>query len=229
MPEKDVNQWSDPPQEPTVGGTLAPDELRRADRYRFERDRRRFIVARGVLRAILSRYTGVEPGQLRFRYGAQGKPQLVGETGREALRFNLSHAHELVLFAVARGRAIGVDLEYVRRDLADLELAERFFSPTEVAVLRALPAYARCRAFFNCWTRKEAYIKAKGGGLSIPLDQFDVTLGPGKAAALVEARWDAEEASRWSLHGMDPAPGYVAALAVQGRAWELAFWRWNHR
>ena len=247
--ERDVSPWPDSPTNPTLGRdqvhvwlscltvpmttakglrqTLAADELERAHRYRFERDRRRFIVARGVLRAILGRYTGVEPGDVRFRYGEQGKPHLAGETSEDPLHFNVSHSHELFLCAVTRGRRIGVDLEYVHQDPAEPEVAERFFSPKEAAALRRLPAFTRSLAFFNCWTRKEAYIKAKGCGLSMPLDEFSVTLGPGEAAALVETRWDAQEATRWALRDLDAGPGFVAALAVEGHAWELTCWRWN--
>jgi 4'-phosphopantetheinyl transferase len=211
----------------TLRRTLAVDELGRAKRYRFERDRRRFIVARGLLRAILAGYTGVEPGQLRFRYGPRGKPRLVGEIGGRALCFNVAHAHELALFAVARGREIGVDVEYVREDFAGIEIAERFFSPREVVTLRQLPAEARTKAFFNCWTRKEAYIKARGDGLSLPLDRFDVSLAPDEPAALLSIAWDPEEASRWSLMELAPGPGYVGAVAVEGRGWQLRCWHWD--
>ena len=207
--------------------TLVAAELRRVKRYRFERDHQRFIVARGLLRAILSRYVGIEPGQLRFCYGPQGKPQLVGETGGEALCFNASHSHELVLYAITRGREIGVDLEYMHRDLADVEIAERFFSPREIAALRALPADVQREAFFTCWTRKEAYLKARGDGLALRLDQFDVSLAPGEPAVLLSTNDDPQEASRWSLQELNPGPGYVATLAVEGRDWQLKCWQWK--
>ena len=207
--------------------TLAFDELGREKRYRFERDRRRFIVGRGALRALLGRYMGIEPGQLRFRYGPRGKPRLVGEVGEGALCFNVAHARELALFALTRGRQVGVDLEFVREDLAGMEIAERFFSPREVAALQQLPAGARTEAFFNCWTRKEAYIKATGDGLSLPLDQFDVSLAPGEPPALLGTECDPAEASRWSLCELDPGPGYVAALAVEGHGWQLKCWQWE--
>jgi 4'-phosphopantetheinyl transferase len=132
----------------------------------------------------------------------------------------------LALYALTRGRALGVDVEYVRDDLAGQEIAERFFSRQEVRALSALPADARTRAFFNCWTRKEAYIKARGEGLSLPLDQFDVSLTPGEPAALLGTRPDPQEAARWLLRELAPARGYVAALAVEGRGWRLRQWRW---
>jgi len=209
--------------------TLTADERERAERFHFQKDRERFIVTRGLLRAILSRYLDVEPGQLRFGYSPYGKPALLRESGGEMLRFNLSHSHGLALYAVTRGRAVGIDLEYVRADLANERIAEQFFSPREVAALRALPAGVRAEAFFNCWTRKEAYVKARGEGLSLPLNQFDVSLAPGEPAALVSTRGDPLEAFRWSLQALFPGPGYVAALAVEGHSWRLRCWQWPTR
>ncbi len=206
--------------------TLVAEELRRAERYYFQKDREHFIVARGLLRAILGRYLRIEPSQLRFCYGPHGKPELAGQTGGEALRFNVSHSHGLALYALTRDRKIGVDLERIRPDLADEKIAERFFSPREVAVLRALPTNMQPEAFFACWTRKEAYLKARGEGLALCLDQFDVSLAPGEPAALLSTNGDPQEVSRWSLQELDPGPGYVAALAVEGHAWQLKCWQW---
>lgn len=201
--------------------TLAPDESARADRFHFERDRQRFIVARGSLRTILGAYLKKNPAQLSFSYSSYGKPALEGEPDADELRFNLSHANEVALIAVTRGRAIGVDIEFIRPDVASAEIAERFFSPHEIAALRALPEEVQREAFFNCWTRKEAYIKAIGEGMSMPLDQFNVSLAPGSAAALLGNLRDATEVSRWSLQELALGPGYVAAVAVEGRNWEL--------
>ncbi len=206
--------------------TLTPDERARARRFRFRRDRDRFIVARGVLRAILGRYLGVDPGRLRFRYSPYGKPALADEFEDEGIRFNLAHSQGIALYAVSRGRDVGVDVEYVRADLADERIAERFFSPREVAMLRAVPAEQRREAFFHCWTRKEAYVKARGEGLSLPLDQFDVSLAPGEPAALLSTPGDPPEVTRWSLRALDPGPGYIAALAVEGNGWRLRCWQW---
>lgn len=206
--------------------TLAADEQARADRFHFQRDREHFIIARGVLRAILGCYLRREPSQLRFCYNSHGKPVLAKESGGDVFRFNVSHSHGLALYAVTRGREVGVDLEHIRPHLDLIEIAERFFSPREVAVLRALPPRMQTYAFFSCWTRKEAYIKAKGEGLSIPLDQFDVSLAPGEPAALLHTQWDDQEASRWSLRELNPGPGYVAALAVFGHHWRLKCWQW---
>jgi 4'-phosphopantetheinyl transferase len=206
--------------------TLSEEERVRAERFCFQKDREHFIVARGLLRAILGRYLDMQPSQLRFCYSPYGKPTLTRESGGDMLQFNLSHSHRLALVAVTRGREIGVDLEYIRPEPDLISLAERFFSPREVAVLCALPANMQTEAFFNCWTRKEAYLKAKGFGLSIPLSQFDVSLAPGEPAALLSTNWDTQEASRWSLRELNPGPGYVAALTVLGHHWWLFCWQW---
>lgn len=206
--------------------TLAADERARAERFHFERDREHFIVARGVLRAILGGYLKRAPECLSFCYGSHGKPALAGESGGNAIRFNVSHSRGVALYAVARGREVGIDLEHIRFDVAVAEIAERFFSRREVGMLLALPTDAQRQAFFRCWTRKEAYIKARGEGLSLPLDQFDVSLAPGEPAELLRTQRDPSEASRWSLHELTSAPGYVAALAVEARGWRLACWQW---
>lgn len=205
--------------------TLSADERSRAERFYFQQDQHRFIAARGILRAILGRYLRVESNQLRFGYGLYGKPALTGECGGEDLRFNLSHSDGLALYAVTRGREVGVDLERIRADFVDEQVAKRFFSPEEVSALQALPAHLQKEAFFNCWTRKEAYIKARGEGLSFPLDKFEVSLSPGAPAALVSTLSDPQEATRWSLHHLFPGPGYVGALAVEGQSWQLKCWQ----
>ncbi len=205
---------------------LVPDERAKAERFHFQKDRVHFIAARGVLRDILSRYLGLGPSQVRFRYSPYGKPALMGESGEERLRFNLAHSYGLALYAVAWGREVGIDVEYIRADLASELIARQFFSLREVAVLRSLSKTTQIEAFFNCWTRKEAYIKARGQGLSLPLDEFDVSLVPGEAARLESTRADLHEASRWSLCELSPGSGYVAAIAVEGHSWSLKCWQW---
>jgi 4'-phosphopantetheinyl transferase len=206
--------------------TLAADEQARAERFYFERDREHFIVARGLLRTILGRYLNREPGGLSFYYSSHGKPALAGESDGDAIRFSISHSHGVALYAVTRGREVGIDLERIRFDVAIAEIAERLFSRREVAMLRKLPTEVQHQAFFHCWTRKEAYIKARGEGLSLPLDQFEMSLAPGEPAALLGTRPDPSEASRWSLHELTLAPGYVAALAVERHGWRLTCWQW---
>ncbi len=206
--------------------TLSADERARAERFYFQKDRYRFIVARGLLRAILGRYLKIEPSQLHFCYNLHGKPALTRESADNELCFNVSHSHELVLYAIARKREIGIDLEHMRAGLADENIAESFFSDREVAVLRTLPTDLQQEAFFTCWTRKEAYIKARGQGLTIPLDQFDVSLTPGKPAVLLSVIGNPQEALRWSLHEINPGPGYAATLAVEGHGWKLKCFQW---
>jgi medium-chain acyl-[acyl-carrier-protein] hydrolase len=203
--------------------SLADDERERADRFHFDKDRRHFIAGRGCLRAVLGRYLGEAPGRLSFTYNFYGKPTLASATD---LRFNLTHSHGLALVAVTRGREVGVDVEYVRRDLAGELLAERFFSPREAAALRALPEPQRREAFFRCWTRKEAYIKARGAGLSLPLDRFDVTLRPDEPAMLLATHDEPDEARRWTLRALTPGEGYVGALAAEGDSWRLWCGHW---
>jgi 4'-phosphopantetheinyl transferase len=206
--------------------TLADDEHKRASQFHFRKDRERFMVRRGILRAILGRYLKSDPGQLRFCYGPQGKPALSPESATLPLRFNLSHSDGIALFAVTSNRELGIDIEYVSADLAEEAIAEQFFSPREAAVLKALTGWKRREAFFACWTRKEAYIKARGEGLTFPLDRFEVSLVPGEPAALLYTQDDPQEVSRWSLRELYPAPGYKAALAVEGSAWRLCCWQW---
>jgi 4'-phosphopantetheinyl transferase len=204
---------------------LSVDEQARGERFYFQKDHERFIAARGLLRTILGHYLGREPGQLQFGYGPHGKPYLAGEWSWSGFRFNISHSQGLALYAITQGREVGVDIEYIRPHSAHKQIAHRFFSPREVMTLNALPPHLQQEAFFNCWTRKEAYIKAKGKGLSFPLNQFSVSLTPGEPAALLHVQEDPQETSRWSLQTLDPGPGYVAALAVEGQDWQLKCWQ----
>jgi 4'-phosphopantetheinyl transferase len=205
-------------------GTLTPDEQERAARFHFDIDREHFIAARGMLRAILSRYLATPPEKIRFGYGPYGKPFLLAPD--RDIRFNLSHSSGVGLFAVTRGRELGIDLERIRDEITEEQIAERFFSSSEVTALRALPAGLKVAGFFNCWTRKEAYIKATGKGLSLPLDQFDVSLTPGEPAELLQSRIDAQEALRWSMAELLLESDFKAALVVEGSGWLLRCWQW---
>ena len=207
--------WLDEPGEAARAAILAPDERERAARFHFESDRRRFVRARAVLRELVGLYQDVPPEQVAFRIGPWGKPALEGRTG-EALRFNVSHSHGLALFAFSRDRELGVDVELMRGlDDAD-RLADEFFSAREVAALRCLPESRRRRAFFECWTRKEAYVKATGDGLAAGLDRFAVSLG--EAARLEWVDGDPEAPARWWLAALHPDPRFAAAIAVKGGA-----------
>lgn len=203
--------------------TLEDDEIQRADRFHFEKDRRAFTVGRGFLRHVLGRYLTARPEALRFAYGSYGKPALNGEHKNSSLRFNMSHSRGVGLVAVSDNRELGVDVEYIRADFATEDITRRFFSPHEVAAFNALSEELRVAAFFRCWTRKEAYIKAIGRGLSQPLDGFDVTLAPEAAPALLRA--DEGDPSRWSLRDIDVGSDYAAALVVEGQISEIRCWQ----
>jgi 4'-phosphopantetheinyl transferase len=245
-----VPPWRDPPQVLILGGdevhvwraaldqtpsqvdsclcTLASDERARAERLRFTRDRKHFIVARGALRMILGLYLNQAPERLLFRYSSHGKPAIALESGEHPIHFNISHSHGVALYAIALGRKLGVDLEFMRFNLDVEQIAQRFFSRQEMSTLLALPTALRTFAFFLCWSRKEAYIKARGEGLSLSLDQFDVSLIPGEPALLLSTRPDSDEVLRWSLLDLSAGlPGYGAALAVEGDGWSLAQWEWQ--
>lgn len=207
---------------------LSQDEKERAGRYHFQKDRDQFIVARGSLRIILGLYLSRRPELLRFRYSRFGKPDLA-EPEFSELCFNLSHSHGLALLAVTRRREVGIDVERVRPQVVDEGIAERFFSPREVATLRALPVEQQPDAFFNCWTRKEAYIKARGEGLSLPLDMFDVSLTTGEPAALLETRFDPEDLYRWRIMDLSAGASFRAALVARRQDWRLRCWQWDEK
>ena len=208
-------------------GLLSDDERSKALRYYFRSDCDRYIAGRGILRSVLALYLQLPPEELRFAYSPYGKPSLETQGCGLNLRFNVSHSHEEAIYAVALGREVGLDIEFIRDEFASLQLAEQFFSRREVMMLRTVTEGAAWRrAFFNCWTRKEAYIKARGEGLSYPLDGFAVSLVPGEPASLIQVENDPVECSRWSLYEVSAAPGYVGALAVAGRPARIAHLKW---
>jgi 4'-phosphopantetheinyl transferase len=179
------------------------------------------------LRKIISAYLALAPEEVRFDYNKYGKPSISEDQNRGALSFNLSHSNSMALYAVARGRRVGVDVEYMREDFATLEIAERFFSKGEIDALKAAPIDQRTKAFFNCWSRKESYIKAIGMGVSYPLDGFTVSLAPDVAPTLLNVDADATEAARWKMYELDVAEGYAAALIVENPPVILSRFQWN--
>jgi 4'-phosphopantetheinyl transferase len=197
---------------------LEPEELYRAGRFRFERLQRHFVASRGFLRYVLGRYLAARPEALKFSYNWYGKPSLAGE---RSLQFNMSHSHEMALVAVTRDAAVGVDVEHIRSDFASEEIATRFFSRFEVETLKLLPKEEQVAAFFRCWARKEAYIKAIGKGLSQPLDGFDVTLAPDEPAALLRA--GEEDTVSWSMSDIDVGSDYASALVVEGTSPTISY------
>jgi 4'-phosphopantetheinyl transferase len=198
---------------------LGPEERARAARFAFDRLRGPYELSHGVLRLLLSRYLNCEARDLSFTHGPRGKPALRDQS---RIRFNMSHSGSLALYAFTADRDIGADVEQVR-EIADLpQIASRYFCQPETAQLLSMEGgEARQEAFFRCWTRKEAYIKAVGDGLSLPLDQFQVTLLPSELARFVHIGGDKELAGKWSLHHLDPARGYFGALAYPGEAREI--------
>jgi 4'-phosphopantetheinyl transferase len=204
---------------------LAPEERDRVRRFFFARDRRRYTVCRALLRRLLADYLGTEPEHVSFRYGDHGKPALAGPHDG-VLCFNLSHAGEVAIYAVARHVELGVDVERLR-SLPDADdLVRRNFASGERAAYRRAPADRRERTFFDCWTRKEAVIKAVGDGLSMALDRFEVSLDPARPARLLTIDGDADRAAAWTLMALEPADGYVAALAVNGDPGAVCCRRW---
>jgi 4'-phosphopantetheinyl transferase len=206
--------------------TLTIEEVKKANRFRSEKDRERHIVARGVLRDILGRYLNTPPEQLRFTKGKHGKPALSLDQGDLGLHFNMSDSHHLVVYAVTRYRQVGIDLEHIQPIPEMEQIVERFFSIPEKEAFLAISPHERLDAFYRGWTRKEAYIKAKGQGLSIPLHQFEVSIASGEKAALLNVYGDRKEASLWSLHEITPAPEYIATIALEGHDWQLSCWQW---
>jgi 4'-phosphopantetheinyl transferase len=205
---------------------LSADEREQAARFRFEKDRNHHVATRGILRSILGAYLSVEPAQLQFTGNSFGKPSLAHDSG-PPLRFNLSHSHGLALYAITRAREVGIDLEFIRPDIATEPIAGKFFAPSEVAKLRGLAPDLQTSAFFDCWTRKEAYIKARGDGLSRRLNSFSVAFGPGEAPAVLHADDDPQASTRWSLLELVAPDGYAAALVVEGQGVRVHCWQWR--
>jgi 4'-phosphopantetheinyl transferase len=202
--------------------TLSPEEKSRADRFHFSRDRDCFVGSHGILRELLGNYLQRPATELEFCYGPQDKPELRTNDRVSPIHFNLSHSQGLAVYAFSRGREVGIDVEMIRPDFAGEEIAERYFSGIELAELRALPSELRAEGFFLCWTRKEAYVKARGAGLQIPLGSFNVSLTPGQPEKL-----ESSDSSRWSLYSLQPAPRYVGAVVGEGKNWHLLNWEWS--
>jgi 4'-phosphopantetheinyl transferase len=230
LPEEEVHVWRT-----TLGMAgsgfaqllrlLSPDERERAFRFHFEIDQQRGVIGRGYLRLLLGRILDLPAESLRFESNEFGKPRLA--TKPRLLQFNVSHSGELILIAIARRRAVGVDVERIRTDLELDSIAARFFSANECKILGSLVGPARYEAFFACWTRKEAYVKATGLGLSLALDQFDVSLLPREEPRLLATRNNPSDASRWSFRELDLSRDYVGALAASGSNWALKCWDWD--
>jgi 4'-phosphopantetheinyl transferase len=206
---------------------LNPEESARASRFHFDRDRNAFTVARGVLRTLLGRYLRERPERIRFVYGPYGKPALAAEQLPDGVRFNLSHSDAVAIFAFARSVEVGIDVERIREQPDLDDLANRFFSKEEAFALRRLPPSVREKAFFFCWTAKEAYIKGIGEGLSMPLDRFAVSLDPSEGPIRLRIMDGGAAGPAWRLHRFEPSPGYVAAVAVAAERFVLRHCVWR--
>jgi len=205
-------------------GILSDDELLRAGKFRFERDQKRYIAARGILRMILGRYMGENPQKIHFEYLPNGKPVLSTKPGCDTLRFNMSHSGEMALYAVARGRNIGVDIERIRDDVAVEQIADKFFSHDEISTLGKSHNKKRNEVFFRYWTRKEAFLKATGEGISFPMEQFDVSSISGMGLSPIIIPGDKTESPRWYVQDLFPGAGYAAAIAGERDDWDLSYW-----
>jgi len=196
--------------------TLSSEEQARANRFYFIKNRNQFIITHGLLRYILSRYLNVLPEQIRFSYTSRGKPyiNITGDPGKNKFRFNISHSHNIVIYAMAWGREAGIDIEYIRSNIAYKRIAKRFFSPEELAKLLSFPPEKQNEAFFYFWTRKEAYLKAKGEGIF-----------KGSSSVLVDTGLPSRELPHWSILSFQPESGYIGALAVEGKNYQLKFWK----
>jgi len=231
LPENEVHIWQVDleklaPHVDTFLPLLCDEERERADRFRSREHGAHYAVARGTLRQLLGRYLGMLPEELVFSYGAHGKPDLAECYNGSGLRFNLSHSHQLALFAVTWRREVGVDVEYPRPQVDVERLARRFFAPVEVETLLHLPGERRREGFYNCWTRKEAYLKARGEGITVSLDSFAVSLAPGEPAELLGCDLDPGEIKRWKLRALEARKGYAAAVCAEGSDWQLRCREW---
>jgi 4'-phosphopantetheinyl transferase len=205
-----------------LASTLSLEERARAQKFFFDCDRNAYITVRGVLRQLLGRYLQRPPSELQFAYEARGKPFLADPSTGQPVNFNVAHSRNIALLAFSAGPSVGVDVEFIRTDIASEEIALRYFAPREVAELHALPPEQRPTAFFLGWTRKEAYVKALGDGLQISLASFCVSLTPSQPVTLESA-----DSPRWTLQNLSPGPGYAGALIAEGKDWTLRCFDWQ--
>jgi 4'-phosphopantetheinyl transferase len=206
---------------------LSAEENDRAARFRFEKDRNHFIVCRGILRTLLGSYSGEEPAAIRFLYNRYGKPSLEVADKRKTVMFNVSHSGGRALLAFSKKIPLGIDLERIRDDIDFASMVHRFFSAAEAETFFSLSEKLRPEAFFNCWTRKEALIKAKDKGLSLGLDQFHVSLRPGEPACFLGATSNEPDVHNWSLFDLNAGRGFKAALAAKSRNPEILIFAWD--
>lgn len=231
LSSKDVHIWRAVLELPSsrveeLEETLSIDERSRAGRFRIERDRSQFVAARGILRLILGCYLGDEPGAFRFCYEKNGKPRLENACGKTGIQFNLSHSEGLALYVFTQDHEVGVDLERIQ-DLPEMEkIVEQFFSVRERIAFAALPMSEKKETFFSWWTRKEAFTKATGDGLSYPLERLDVSVIGKETADLLGRFGDTNKEARWSVANVKPADQFTGAFVVEGERWHVQYWQW---
>jgi 4'-phosphopantetheinyl transferase len=228
LSENEIHIWRNPLDRDgftikKYGKILSQEEFARAVRFHFERDKRRFVMSRVGLRMVLGWYLGLSPDQIRFHYGEYGKPSLGNEHKGGLIQFNMAHSSELAICAFVRNISVGVDIEKIRTLPDADQIAERFFSAAEYSDYQTVFDAQKSLAFFNCWTRKEAFIKAIGEGLSYPLHKFEVTLIPDDSAELREIYDDPQEAANWEIRSFIPAQGYLGAVAIREQGLKVRF------
>lgn len=204
---------------------LSPDEKQKAEKYHFERDRNNFIIARGILRQLLGEYLCLAPDEIRFSYNRFGKPALNFGNKADVLRFNLSHSKGVVVYAFTQGQEVGIDIEHINNKFAIHPVAVNCFSPVEMSMLNTFSSNRQTAAFFTGWTRKEAYIKAVGKGVSLPLTEITVSLLPEELQISMAAD-DLNGERNFSLRSMSLDTDFAAALAVEGSMGRVSYWRW---
>ncbi len=225
LSDDDVHIWRtrlDPPEErvEAMNGLLCDEEKERAERFHFERHRRRYIVARGSLRVILGGYLDIAPETVRFSYSEKGKPSLASEWEASNIQFNVSHSHEMALYAVGRRRLVGIDVERIRSTPVAEELADRFFLPRECGVILGAPRDLRQEVFFNFWTQKEAYLKATGEGVS-GLEKIEIDF-PASGDPILRNPKSMTTIPGWRARRLEPGEGYAGAVVIQGSGWRLS-------
>ena len=225
LPDKELHVWRasldfPPALLERMAKTLSANENERADKFLIARARERFVAARGILRHLLGMYLGLHADKIDFSYGPQGKPSLAA-THDSRLSFSVSHSQAMGLFAFCGGEDVGVDIEEVKTDFKGMQIASHFFSAEEIARLAKLPPEVADRAFFECWTGKEAYVKARGEGLSLPLRDFSIAFVNGEQILRDEL------GRRWSCYALAPSPGFAGAVVAAGESWSLRYYTWS--
>ncbi|NOX92125.1 MAG: 4'-phosphopantetheinyl transferase superfamily protein [Gammaproteobacteria bacterium] len=233
IPDDEVHLWQASLDQPhsriqELEHLLCPEEKLRAGNFMFDKHRRRFIAGRGFLRSILGGYLNQQAASLEFFYGPWGKPELVSGNIHDRLYFNVSHSHEMALYAISRNRQVGVDVEYLRAKQDVENIAQSYFYPSECKAIHSLSAEKKKEAFFKAWTVKEAYAKATGEGLSV-LEQVETSIPPDGPAALLNIHGNPDAMTRWSSCQIHPSQGYMASLVVEGRGWNLRCVMHNQR